>query len=70
MYLAFGLIPPVSINHMFGTWALNMQGGMQKLLLVGIGAILWTIWLIQNDIHYRKCRFKLMNITITPMNIV
>jgi hypothetical protein len=40
MYLAFGLIPPVSINHMFDTMMLNMQGGMQKLLLVGRGIIL------------------------------
>jgi hypothetical protein len=54
MFLAFDLMPPVSINHMFGTWVLNMQGGMRKLLLVGIGAILWAIWLSQNDIAFDK----------------
>jgi hypothetical protein len=45
MDLAFGLIPHVSINHMFGTWVLNIQGGMWKLLLVRIGVILWVVWL-------------------------
>jgi hypothetical protein len=45
MYLAFSLMPPVSINHMFGIWVLNMQGGMSKLLLIGIDVILWAIWL-------------------------
>jgi hypothetical protein len=32
IYLTFGLRPPGSINYMFGTWVLNMNGGMRKLL--------------------------------------
>jgi hypothetical protein len=54
MYLSFGLIPQVSIKHMFGIWVLNMQGGMQKLLLVGIGVILLAVWLSQNNIVFDK----------------
>jgi hypothetical protein len=54
IYLTFGLWPLVSINHMFETWILNMNGGMRKLLLVGIGIMLWAVWLSRNDIVFDK----------------
>jgi hypothetical protein len=31
-----------------------MNGGIRKLLLVGIGAMLWVIWLSRNDIAFDK----------------
>jgi hypothetical protein len=39
---------------MFGTWVLNMNGGMRKIFLVGIGSMLWAIWLSWNDIALDK----------------
>jgi hypothetical protein len=54
IYLTFGLRPPVSINRIFGTWVLNMNGGMRKLLLVGIVVMLWVVWLSWNDIVFDK----------------
>jgi hypothetical protein len=39
---------------MFGTWILNINGNMRKLILVGIGAILWGIWLSRNDVVFDK----------------
>jgi hypothetical protein len=41
---------------MFGTWVLNMNGGMRKIFLVGIGSMLWAIWLSWNDIALDKKR--------------
>jgi hypothetical protein len=43
-----------SINHMFGTWILDMNTYMRKLFLVGTGVILWVIWLSRNDISFDK----------------
>jgi hypothetical protein len=40
LYFTFGLELPSSINHMFGTWILNMNTRMHNLTLVGIGAII------------------------------
>jgi hypothetical protein len=31
-----------------------MNGGIRKLLLVGIGAMLWVVWLSRNDIAFDK----------------
>jgi hypothetical protein len=39
---------------MFGTWILNMNTRMCNLTLVGIGVIIWTIWLSRNDIAFDK----------------
>jgi hypothetical protein len=39
---------------MFGNWILNIDGDMRKLILVGICAILWGIWLSRNDVVFDK----------------
>jgi hypothetical protein len=39
---------------MFGTWILNINGGMRKLILVGIGIILWGVWLSRNNVSFDK----------------
>jgi hypothetical protein len=39
---------------MFGTSILDMNGHMRKLLLVGIGIILFATWLSRNDIVFDK----------------
>jgi hypothetical protein len=39
---------------MFGTWILNINGSMRTLILVGIGAILWGVWLSRNDVAFDK----------------
>jgi hypothetical protein len=54
LYITFGLQTPSTINHMFETWILNINGNMRKLILVGIGAILWGIWLSRNDVIFDK----------------
>jgi hypothetical protein len=53
-YFTFGLEFRVSINHLFGAWVLNMNSRTRKLVLVGIGAMLWSMWLSRNDIAFDK----------------
>jgi hypothetical protein len=54
LYFTYGLEPPSSINHMFGTWILNMNTHIGKLFLVGISVMMWAIWLHRNDIAFDK----------------
>jgi hypothetical protein len=54
IHLTFGIGPPVSINQMFGNWVINMKRSLRNLFLVGIGAMLWAIWLSRNDIIFNK----------------
>jgi hypothetical protein len=54
IYFTFGLEPPVSINHLFGAWALNINSQTRKLVMMGIGVILWSMWLSRNDIVFDK----------------
>jgi hypothetical protein len=39
---------------MFGNWVINMKRSLRNLFLVGIGAMLWAIWLSRNDIIFNK----------------
>jgi hypothetical protein len=60
IYFTFGLEPPVSINHLFGTWALNINSQTRKLVLMGISVILWSMWLSRNDIVFNKKTYFLL----------
>jgi hypothetical protein len=59
LYISFGLQSPSSINHLFGTWILNIYGSMRKLILVGI-IILWGIWLSEMMLFLTKIHFCLI----------
>jgi hypothetical protein len=48
--ITFGLSTPNNIKHVLGGWIQRMKNKDRKLLLVGLGTILWSIWLRRNDI--------------------
>jgi hypothetical protein len=54
VFVTSGVTPLVSINHLFGAWVLNINSQTRKLVLVGIGAILWSMWLSRNNIAFDK----------------
>jgi hypothetical protein len=54
MQITFGLSKLTNIKHVFGGWVQRMNDKDRKLLLVGVGAMFWTIWLSQNDIVFNK----------------
>jgi hypothetical protein len=54
VYLVAGLPPSNNIRHMFGSWVCNMNKNDRHIFLVGIGVMLWTIWLSCNDIVFDK----------------
>jgi hypothetical protein len=54
LYLISGLGPPHNIKHTFGAWIHNINSSKRQLLFVGIGAMLWGVWLSRNDVVFNK----------------
>jgi hypothetical protein len=54
VYLVAGMPPPNNISHMFRSWVYNMNKNDMHIFLVGIGTMLWAIWLSRNDIVFDK----------------
>jgi hypothetical protein len=57
IYFTFGLEFPVSINS---AWTLNMNSRTRKLVPVGIGTMLWSMWLSRNDIAFDKKTYLIL----------
>jgi hypothetical protein len=49
-----GLPPPNNIRHMSGGWVYGMNPKERHIFLVGIGVILWVIWLSHIDVVFNK----------------
>jgi len=54
----FGLRPPRNIAHMFGDCSKLGQQKYNLLLLSGVAALCWVIWLTRNDLVFNKCQPK------------
>jgi hypothetical protein len=58
LYLAFNIVPPRSVRHMFGTWLNQFGGKLKRQALVGAWAFCWTLWLSKNDVVFDKSPIK------------
>lgn len=54
----FGLYPPLSIAHMYGTWLNGVDSTTKNQILVGASAFCWDVWLSWNDIVCGKSPIK------------
>jgi hypothetical protein len=52
IYYALKIDRPVSINHIIGSWGSNRGPRYKKLLLSGISALFWSIWLSRNEVAF------------------
>jgi hypothetical protein len=43
---------PISINHIIGSWESNNALAYKNLLLTGISALFWSIWLCRNEMAF------------------
>jgi hypothetical protein len=54
IHLVSGLASPNNIRHMFGGWVYEMNWKERLIFLVGIGTILWSIWLRCIEVVFNK----------------
>jgi hypothetical protein len=54
VHLFSGLTPHNNIRHMFGAWVHDMNSINRQIFLVGIGIMLWPIWLCLNDVVFNE----------------
>jgi hypothetical protein len=52
IYFALKIDMPVSVNHTIRSWGSNRGPGHKKILLSGVSALFWSIWLSQNKVAF------------------
>ena len=55
---SFGLQKPNNIIHMFGSWLQGVRWKKRSLILMGVSAVCWAIWLSRNDIVFDKASIQ------------
>jgi hypothetical protein len=50
----FGLPPPRSIRHVFGSWLLGVNMWVKKLIISGVSVLCCAIWISRNDLTFDK----------------
>ncbi|WVZ84990.1 hypothetical protein U9M48_031955 [Paspalum notatum var. saurae] len=48
-----GLMPPNNMSHLFGSWHKQWGSNLASLLLTGVAAFCWALWLTRNDSVHR-----------------
>jgi hypothetical protein len=56
--LMFGVKKPKGVEHLFGPWLRNFLSKQRNLVLVGLAAICWALWISRNDFVFQKSRYK------------
>jgi hypothetical protein len=55
IHCCFGLRTPIrSINHIFGNWLVGVPSKTKYLIITGVAAICWAIWISRNDLVFDK----------------
>lgn len=54
MFCCFGLRPPRSVRHIFGSWLNGVELKNKLLIITGVAAFYWAIWISRNDLVFNK----------------
>jgi hypothetical protein len=52
--MTFGLSPPTGVNNMLENWLAGIPKKELVQVRVGVCAILWAMWNVQNDFIFNK----------------
>jgi hypothetical protein len=52
--LTFGIRMPRDVGNLFGPWLRSFSKKQRNLVLVGVAAFCWAIWISRNDIVFHK----------------
>jgi hypothetical protein len=56
--VTFGITTPTSTVNLFGPWLASFPHKQRTLVLVGIAAFYWALWLCRNDVVFQKSKSK------------
>jgi hypothetical protein len=45
------------VEHLFGPWLRSFSKRQRNLVMVGMAALCWAIWISRNDIVFHKSRY-------------
>jgi hypothetical protein len=55
---AFGIKKPRDVQHLFGPWLRSFSKKQRDLVLIGMAALCWALWISRNDLIFQKSRYK------------
>jgi hypothetical protein len=58
LFVAFHIVQPRCVRHLFGTWMNQFEGKLKRQPLVGVSAFCCAIWLSRNDVIFNKTSIK------------
>jgi hypothetical protein len=54
MCFTFGIKKSIDVRHIFGPWLISFSKKQINLVLIGVAAFCWDIWISRNDLVFHK----------------
>jgi hypothetical protein len=48
----------MDLEHLFGPWLTSFSNKQRNLVLIGMVAFCWALWISRNDLVFQKSQFK------------
>jgi hypothetical protein len=58
MCFTFGVKKPEGVEHLFGPRLRSFSSKQRNLVLIGLVAICWALWISSNDLVFQKSQYK------------
>jgi hypothetical protein len=58
VHIVFNIQKPLSVLHLFDDWANAGGHTNRKLLLSGVAALIWALWISRNDLVFYNSPIK------------
>jgi hypothetical protein len=56
--VTFGITKPANMANLFGSWLRSFSHKQRALVIVGVAAFCWALWLSRNDVVFQKSKSK------------
>jgi hypothetical protein len=54
----FGVTKPVGVENLFGSWLRSFSSKPKNLVLIGMSAFCWALWISRNDLVFQKLQYR------------
>jgi hypothetical protein len=54
----FGITKLVDVGHLHGPWLRSFSNKQRNLVLIGLAALCWALWISRNDLVFHKSQYK------------